>query len=133
MIRKATIKDYPKLYNLLITKNISYIKTEQIFIDISNKECYIIEQEGTIKAICSLVNCPEYHNHAIKRLCVFEERHGYGKTIIGYLISQKVNSPIVCTPWEDNSIMRKILEYYNFQLRYIFDYKWCLYELHNRR
>ena len=128
MIRKATIKDYPKIYQIVIEKNIPYITTTQIFSDITNKECYIIENRGKIKAICSFVACPTYHNYAIKRLCVIEERQGYGKQIIGFLINQKVNLPIVCTPWEDNIAMRNILEYYHFQLKSIFNNKWCLYE-----
>ena len=128
MIRKATIKDYPKIYQIVIEKNIPYITTTQIFSDITNKECYIIEDCGKIKAICSFVACPTYHNYAIKRLCVIEERQGYGKQIIGFLINQKVNLPIVCTPWEDNIAMRSILEYYHFQLKSIFNNKWCLYE-----
>jgi hypothetical protein len=128
MIRRATIKDYPKIYQIIIEKNIPYITTTQIFSDITNKECYLIEDCGKIKAICSFVACPSYHNYAIKRLCVIEERHGYGKQIIGFLINQKVNLPIVCTPWEDNIAMRSILEYYHFQLKSIFNNKWCLYE-----
>lgn len=128
MIRKATIKDYPKIYTTLLRKNIPYITVEQLFIDISNKECFVIEQNNSIKAICSLVQCKQHHNYAIKRLCVFEEGYGYGKNMVGFLIKQKVNSPIVCTPWEDNIAMRKILEHYNFKLKYIFNYKWCLYE-----
>ena len=128
MIRKATIKDYPKIYQIVIEKNIPYITTTQIFSDITNEECYIIEDCGKIKAICSFVACPAYHNYAIKRLCVIEERQGYGKQIIGFLIGQEVNLPIVCTPWEDNIVMRSILEYYHFQLKSIFNNKWCLYE-----
>ena len=129
MIRKATVRDFFKLYSMINEINIPYITTEKVFKDIDNKECYIIEENGNIKAICSLVFCPSYHNYAIKRLCVFDEQHGYGTQIIQFLTNKHVNFPIVCTPWEDNTIMRKILEQNHFKLKYIFNYKWCLYEL----
>lgn len=129
MIRLANNRDYIKMYSILNELNISYIPAEKVFNDIANKECYVIEEEGRIKAICSLVKCPSYHNYAIKRMCVFEEGKGYANQLINFLIKKRANLPIVCTPWEDNSIMRHILERNHFRLKYIFNYKWCLYEL----
>lgn len=129
MIRKATARDYIKLYTMVNRANIPYISVNDVYKDIDNKECYIIEDNGAIKAICSLVSCPAYHNYAIKRLCVFEEGRGYGSQLVNYLANKRANLPIVCTPWEDNTVMRKILERNHFKLRYIFNYKWCMYQL----
>ena len=129
MIRKANIHDYTKLYIMIRQEKIPYITADKVYKDIANKECYIIENNGAIKAICSLVSCPSYHNYAIKRLCVFDKKQGYGSQLINYLANKRANLPIICTPWEDNIVMRKILEHNNFKLKYIFNYKWCMYQL----
>lgn len=129
MIRKATHKDFCQLYFMINKANIPYITTEQIYKDIDNNECYLIEEKGIIKAICSFVFCCSYHNYAIKRLYVFDKQHGYGTQIINFLTNKHTNFPIVCTPWEDNIAMRKILEHNHFKLKYIFNYKWCMYEI----
>lgn len=131
--RCATINDFQRIANVLSMKEISYITITHLFDDIMHKQCFVLEDGYEIKAIGSLVYCPEYSNYAIKRVCVLRPEdcgQGYARKLINFLvINRPCNMPLVCTPWLDNIAMQKILVGLHFQLEYVFDEKWCLYQL----
>ena len=67
---------------------------------------------------------------ALKRLCILNKKNR-GKGIARFAIHSIMQSmhgcKVGCTPWEDNTAMRKILEDEGFRLEYKFDEKWCFY------
>lgn len=110
-------------------RQISYITPNQIQDDVRHNYCYVLTENQKIKAFGSLVYCPKYNNWAIKRVCVLEEGRGFGKRIVNYLCQHHYTSfPLICTPWENNIAMRRILENEGFEMKYIFNTKWCMYE-----
>lgn len=110
-------------------RHISYITPAQVQNDVRHNYCYVLIEDQKIKAFGSIVYCPEYHNWAIKRVCVLEEGRGFGKQIVNYLCQNHFASlPLICTPWKDNVAMRHILEKEGFKMKYIFNTKWCMYE-----
>lgn len=129
-IRKATKNDYIHLVRATQNKRLEYLTAAHIKDDITNCRCYIaVENEKPI-AMISLVYDKTYNYNAMKRLCVFrKENRGRGitKYLISYLMANVAPDPIGCTPWEDNIVMRHILEEMGFELQYIFSEKWCFY------
>ena len=110
-------------------RQISYITPNQVQDDVRHNYCYVLTENKKIKAFGSLVYCPKYHNWAIKRVCVLEEGRGFGKQIVNYVCRHHYASfPLICTPWENNTAMRHILENEGFEMKYIFNTKWCMYE-----
>lgn len=132
-IRGTNLNDYQRIANVLSMKQIPYLTTELLFHDIINGNCYaLISDDNEIKAIGSLIYCPDFQNYAIKRICVLHPEdygQGYAKEMIGFLLSiYSFNYPIICTPWENNKPMRHILEYFGFKMEYVFQTNWCMYK-----
>lgn len=129
MIRKATAHDYKKIAMALYNKKIPYITAAHSKEDIENNRQYVIEEEGKIIAIVSIVYDAQYNYYAIKRLCVLNKKNngkGYAFQLLSYCATLPLPK-IGCTPWNDNQAMRHMLNKLNFKLEYIFDEKWCFY------
>lgn len=129
MIRKATAHDYKKIALALYNKKIPYITAAHSKEDIKNNRQYVIEEEGKIIAIVSIVYDAQYNYYAIKRLCVLNKKNngkGYAFQLLSYCAALSFPK-IGCTPWSDNQAMRHMLNKLNFKLEYIFNEKWCFY------
>ena len=85
MIRKATAHDYKKIAMALYNKKIPYITTAHSKEDIKNNRQYVIEEEGKIIAIVSIVYDAQYNYYAIKRLCVLNKKNN-GKGLLVVLV-----------------------------------------------
>lgn len=132
-IQKATRQDYKSIAVSLRNKAIPYITPEQADRNIENGNLYIIKVNGKPIAQCALVYEADHHYHAIKRLVVYNKKNcgnGIAGMFIRYFIS--LNLPALgCTPWEDNTVMRNLLESYGFEFKYKFLEKYCSYVLTN--
>lgn len=110
-------------------KHIDYITTEHIKTDVQSGRQYIMEEDGKILAILSLVYDEQFDYYAMKRLCVPNKKNqgkGYAQEMLRF-VSQQTTAKVGCTPWVDNGAMRHTLEKLGFTLEYIFAEKWCLY------
>ena len=129
-IRKATENDYIHLVRATQNKHLGFLTAAHIKDDIVNCRCYVVVENGKAIAMVSLVYDKTYNYNAMKRLCIFrKENRGRGitKYLISYLMANAAPDRIGCTPWEDNIVMRHILEGMGFKLQYIFSEKWCFY------
>lgn len=132
-IQKATRQDYKSIAVSLRNKGIPYITPEQADRDIENGNLYTIKENGKPIAQCALVYEADHHYHAIKRLVVYNKKN-CGRGIANAFICHFVyfNLPALgCTPWEDNIVMRNLLENYGFKFKYKFLEKYCCYVLTN--
>jgi len=129
MIRKSTSDDYIKIIRSIQNKKLDYLTPLHVKNDIENQNQYVLEENGKIVCILSLVYDSQNQYYAMKRLCIPNKKnkgHGYAETILQYVAAQAPGK-VGCTPWIDNIIMRHILEKIGFKLEYIFNEKWCYY------
>lgn len=129
-IRKATMNDYFSICRSLQNKKINYQTPAHAKSDIQNQSMFILVDNGKILAQCSLIEEPDYFYTAIKRLCIYNKKN-YGKGIadmfIKYFVSN-TQTPLGCTPWEDNAAMRHLLEKNGFIYQYTFLNYYCFYK-----
>ena len=129
MIRKATAHDYKSIAMALNNKKIPYITAAHAHEDIKNNRQYVLEENGKIIGIISIVYDSQYKYYAMKRLCILNKKNngkGYAFQLLSYCAALPYTK-IGCTPWTDNEPMKHMLTKLNFQLEYIFNDKWCFY------
>lgn len=128
-LRLATQEDLNKVRDAVDQKKIQYITVELLQSDLNYKRLYVVVNNGIILATVSLVPDMQYGYTAIKRLQVCDKRytrHGIGRFAV-HEITKLAHGRVGATPWEDNVVMRHLLESEGFELKYIFDIKWCFY------
>lgn len=130
MIRQATTNDTIHVVRSLQNKRIEYATTAMAKADISNSRMYLLEEDGKIVAMCSVVYDNHYDYYAIKRVVVFNKKNcgkGYASSLISYVSSLGFSS-IGCTPWIDNISMQKLLIKLGFHFEYLFNNCWTFYK-----
>lgn len=121
-IRLATEKDYSHIYHALNRKGINYISANHAKEDISKNQLYVIEENEKVIAQCALVVENNYNYIAIKRLVIYNKKDcgkGIAQRFIEYFKSFGIEN-LGCTPWTENTRMRKILERNGFIHQYTF-------------
>lgn len=134
IILNAEEKDYMSICRSIQNAHIAYITPQHIKEDINKHRLFVVKEKEKILGFAALVYCSEFNNFAIKRLCIPNKKNrgkGIAKFIIHYFVSihSLINYPLVCTPWVDNKVMRKILEQEGFKYIATFNINWTLYEL----
>lgn len=129
-VRQANETEYRKLVSSLrfVFKNNSYINKDYLKQDLKNGSCYVVEDNGKIVAIGSLVYDSTYKMYYIKRVSVPNKRKrskGYAKELIQTL--KDAAEVVAVTPWKDNIAMQKILEQVGFKYNYTFQENYMLY------
>lgn len=130
LIRQATSNDMVHVVRSLQNKHIEYATTAQAKQDISNSRMYLLEDNGRIVAMCSVVYDKHYDYYAIKRVVVFNKRNcgkGYASALITHISAIGFHS-LGCTPWVNNVAMQKLLVNLGFQFQYIFNNCWTFYK-----
>ena len=121
-IRLANSTDYKRIAMSLRNKRIEYITSAHAREDIANHRLYVVEEDGMIIAQCALVEEPNYHYYAIKRLVIYNRKNcgrGIAQLFISYFCA--MNLPALgCTPWSDNQIMKHLLSRNGFEYQYTF-------------
>lgn len=121
-IRKAIEQDKISIIRSLQNKHIDYITTFHAKEDIKNNRLFVMIENDKIIAQCVLFEEKNYNYYAIKRLCVYNKKnngHGIANQFINYFINN-IKGNLGCTPWEDNKIMRHLLEKNGFIYQYTF-------------
>lgn len=129
-IRRAVNADYIKIVRAIQNKGIEYITPAHVREDISlGRQFVMMDDNGKVIAILSLVYDAQYGYFAMKRLCVTNRKNngkGYAQMMLK-VVSGQASGKVGCTPWIDNGAMRHTLEKLGFSLEYIFAEKWCFY------
>lgn len=128
-LRLATQEDLNKVRDAVEQERIQYITVELLQSDLNYRRLYVVVNNGIILATVSLVPDMQYGYTAIKRLHVCDKRYirqGIGRFAV-HEITKLVHGRVGATPWEDNVAMRHLLESEGFELKYVFDIKWCFY------
>lgn len=128
-LRKANLNEVQKLARVVGRKHLDYITVHHLVWDYNYNQLYVVVENNKVLAIVSLVNEPDYEYTAIKRLCILNKKN-QGKGIARFALHSVqglVKGRIGATPWEDNIVMRKLLESEGFELVYKFCEKWCYY------
>ena len=127
--RQATRTDLTKVVKALYCKDLSYITPELVKADYCNERLYVVVEVEKVLATVSLVPEEQYGYTAIKRLCICNKKN-QGKGIARFALhecAKIAHGNIGATPWSDNMGMRHLLESEGFELKYVFDIKWCFY------
>lgn len=121
MIRLATMADYPYISHALARKAIPYMKPSHAKGDIINGRMYVKVINGKVVAQCSLVEEPNYHYTALKRMLIYRKEN-CGKHIADEFIQffSTFNIPLGATPWSENVKVKHILEKAGFRYQYTF-------------
>lgn len=121
-IRSAKKEDYKTIAMALRNKGIEYITPEYAKADILNNRLFVMIEDGKIIAQCALVYEKDYSYYAIKRLVVYNKKNcgkGIAQSFISFFCAMNLPS-LGCTPWADNSVMKKLLTKNGFQYQYTF-------------
>lgn len=132
-IRQATMQDLKRLIPAMrfVVKKVNYINYIMLKLDITNSNCFVLEQNNKIIAVCSLVFDNRYQMYYLKRFTITNKINlgkGYGKTMIRGMLKHMPNGAVIAaTPWVDNMPMKRLLEGLGFELRYQIDDNFVLY------
>lgn len=129
VIIQATNKDYRSLVNSINRgKKIDYITANHLKQDLLNNELYILKLNDKNAAIFTITFDEKYNHWYLKRLKVLNAKN-LGKGILTKIIEwvAQLDKKIAITPWVDNVAVRKTVEKFGFELRYVFNEKWCYY------
>lgn len=129
-LRKANLYEVQNVARVVGRKHLDYITVNHLVRDYNNNQLYVVVEGEKILAIVSLVPEPDYEYIAIKRLCVLNKGNcgkGIGSFAVRELSKVVSGERVGATPWTDNIAMRNLLESEGYQLKYVFNERWCFY------
>ena len=123
MFRIGTHDDYRRLVAMVRYQDNSYINKTLLKEDLTNNALYLIEENGKIKAVCSIVYDYKFKMFYMKRLFVSKQalRKGYGRRIIQEIMQvPQEGQTIAATPFGTNEKMITLIKSLGFKFQYTF-------------